>query len=385
MPFAIQAEIMKWLPTKSLMQFRSVSKAWKSLIDSCKFIADHSTQQTHQHHLLVCYIEEELIKMKYVSIVDDDDHSLPFPGLTSNTPVPGGLFKPAVIGISQGLFCLYNTFRSKYGRNIILWNPSIRKSVSVSLDAPYNVLDPKTPGYQTIFGFSVCPCTSDPKLVKITYVRFEDINIIRCTPWQVEVYTLSSRAWTSITTINQPRNSAVLRSKQVVIDENIYWLATDGVHIDKFITSGTSNMIVSFDITSHRFMEISLPADTNLARAPYFDVTISKLKESLVVVDQSKEVVYDVWMMTRKEDGVPNSFTKLFTINIPDTSIEAIHAFRKNDEPVFATTTHTRLDRVHEVYVEELHSEQLSYIGISGPRITYFVYSYMETLLLLDH
>ncbi|GJW32618.1 zinc finger, CCHC-type containing protein [Tanacetum coccineum] len=37
----VDTEIMKKLPIKSLLQFRSVSKSWKFLIDSSKFIADY--------------------------------------------------------------------------------------------------------------------------------------------------------------------------------------------------------------------------------------------------------------------------------------------------------------------------------------------------------
>nr|GEV36557.1 hypothetical protein [Tanacetum cinerariifolium] len=52
-PFEIQAEIMKRLPVKSLIQFRSVSKLWKSLIDSSAFIAEYQRTELQQHILLV--------------------------------------------------------------------------------------------------------------------------------------------------------------------------------------------------------------------------------------------------------------------------------------------------------------------------------------------
>ncbi|GJU27955.1 putative F-box domain-containing protein [Tanacetum coccineum] len=55
-PFDIQSEIMKRLPVKSLIQFRSVSKQWKSFIDSPKFIKNYHVNHTNpQHHLLVKY------------------------------------------------------------------------------------------------------------------------------------------------------------------------------------------------------------------------------------------------------------------------------------------------------------------------------------------
>nr|GFA54499.1 hypothetical protein [Tanacetum cinerariifolium] len=55
-PFEIQSEIMKRLPVKSLVQFRSVSKQWKSFIDCPKFIKTyHINHPNPQHHLLLQY------------------------------------------------------------------------------------------------------------------------------------------------------------------------------------------------------------------------------------------------------------------------------------------------------------------------------------------
>ncbi|KAJ0818201.1 putative F-box domain-containing protein [Helianthus annuus] len=53
-PFEIQEEIIKRLPVKSLIRFRSVSKSWKSLIDSSNFI-------THYRLLLWAYGLEVLL------------------------------------------------------------------------------------------------------------------------------------------------------------------------------------------------------------------------------------------------------------------------------------------------------------------------------------
>ncbi|GJT87610.1 putative F-box domain-containing protein [Tanacetum coccineum] len=60
-------EILKRLPIKSLLHFRFVSKAWKSLIESSAFIADYQHTELQQR-ILVRYD----FKHKYVSIADDD-------------------------------------------------------------------------------------------------------------------------------------------------------------------------------------------------------------------------------------------------------------------------------------------------------------------------
>ncbi|KAF5823764.1 putative F-box domain-containing protein [Helianthus annuus] len=53
-PFELQVDIIKRLPIKLLIQARSVSKAWKSVIDSPDFIADYTVHNHDQpQHLLI--------------------------------------------------------------------------------------------------------------------------------------------------------------------------------------------------------------------------------------------------------------------------------------------------------------------------------------------
>jgi F-box interacting protein len=363
-PLEIQTEIMKRLPTKSIMRFRSVSKTWKSVIDSSKFIAEYSIQQTHQHHLLVCYMDYEEFELKIFSVVDDD--TFPQHKFSLIAPIQRGRTPPEVIGVSQGLFCLYRSDADETSSDVVLWNPSMRKSIDVVATKV------KGRGYSNVIGFGVCPRTSDPKLVHINY---EYTGYLDTTPpfWRAEVYTLSSGAWRGIPTINRPRNTIVMTWFQVAIDEFIYWLAIDSAYVyPKYVTY---NLIMSFDMTNEEFTEIPFP--DSLANARGGSLAISKINGSLAVLEtigEAKKEVFGVWMMER---GVPNSFTKLFTINAPDASIQTLHGFRKNNDPIFGARTHSD---AYDIFVRELDSEHISYVGLSGKTFP----SYMETLLLLD-
>ncbi|XP_076882894.1 uncharacterized protein LOC143531491 [Bidens hawaiensis] len=255
----------------------------------------------------------------------------------------------------------------------VLWNPSIRKSVALSVPDVSDLNDG-----QTLIAFGVCPRTSDPKIVNINFHILSTLDDTIFSPWQVGVYTLSSRAWRSIPTVSHSRNTIQLMQNQVVVDEFIYWLAVD--HRTNIRTMDLwSYMIVSFDMTRERFMEISLDLPDAIARD---NVALFKLKESLVVIKAVKgagKLVYGVWMM---EHGVPNLFTKLFTINTPDASIINVLGFRANNEPIFVKRAD---DDAHDIFVLEIHSEHLCFGGISGNGISYHSLPYMETLLLLDH
>ncbi|XP_071728413.1 uncharacterized protein [Rutidosis leptorrhynchoides] len=73
-PFHVQEDIIKMLPVKSLLRCRSVSKSWKSLIDSSEFVAHTLTRQTNQQHHFMLWYEDvvDIDEIRYVSVVDDD-------------------------------------------------------------------------------------------------------------------------------------------------------------------------------------------------------------------------------------------------------------------------------------------------------------------------
>ncbi|MFS8006092.1 putative F-box domain-containing protein [Helianthus anomalus] len=302
-PFEIQEEIIKRvLPVKSLIQFRSVSKQWKSLIDSPEFIADHSVNPAQPHHLLVCYTVPS--KVNYVSIVDDD--SFPHHKFSPNiTPTAKLVTYPLRLASCHGLVFLYAS-------------------------APYD-------GYPDVFGFGVCPKTNDPTIVKITYMS---------KPYKAEVFTLSSGAWKSIS-MNLPDKSLYFISRQVVVDGVIHWAAFD-LSVDK-----APCKIISFDLTTKEFGEVELP--DRLAWG-YRYSHISKLNESLAVVGylgcDGRPQVCDVWVLSSENGDPKPSFTQLFTLKVKPSvkNFEyTITRFRKNGQPIFE---HIRRDGSHLIDLE---------------------------------
>ncbi|GKD32163.1 RNA polymerase II largest subunit [Tanacetum coccineum] len=163
-PFEIQSEIIKRLPVKLVVQCRSVSKLWKSLIDSFEFINSYHIYKTPtQHHLFVSYkLAKEL---KYVSIVDDDN----FPNQISSLTVPHPVSQLGYImslNSVDGLLCFYGSRQDAMNEKItVLWNPLVEKAVGIPIS---NLL--RTPNGLTFIAFGVCPNTSDPKLVRINTI-----------------------------------------------------------------------------------------------------------------------------------------------------------------------------------------------------------------------
>ncbi|XP_023746478.1 F-box protein At1g15015 [Lactuca sativa] len=218
LPFHIQEEIMKRLPVKSLIQFRCVSKEWKSLIDSSEFIAAHSNlRHTQKQHLLVSY-EEPMDEVNYVCCIDDDT----FPQQRSLPTLPRSvqqLIIPRVIGSSHGLFCLYGYDPNNKTKLFVLWNPWIRKPIVVAA--------PNLP----FVGFGVCPVTNDPKIVSVTQSSWDESD----GETKVMVYTLSSGTWRSLTS-NLPTQPLHDWFTVVVTDLFVYWC----------VELPNQNMIMSF-------------------------------------------------------------------------------------------------------------------------------------------
>ncbi|XP_022010361.1 F-box/kelch-repeat protein At3g23880 isoform X1 [Helianthus annuus] len=368
-PFEIQEEIIKHLPVKSLIRCRSVSKSWKSLIGSSKFITLYRSQQ--QHLLVYNYLSVD--HPNCVSIIDDNT----FP--QQRVPLTLPLFVKMLkrfkkVGSSHDLLCLYSDGK------LVIWNPLITKAVAVVVP---NVVDDKM--FQTVLGFGVCRETSDPKIVKIRYIdKFADMESVSSIPWQVEIFMLSTGVWRSPNSSNLPRKSIIFGSGDgVCVDGVYYWLATDRSTVDAQIRA--YNMIISFDMTSEEFREVNLP-DSFVYRGPMWDLSIYNLRESLVLVERSAvgtdNLIYDVWMM---EDGVPKLFTKLYTIHAPYARIIGVHEIRKSGELVMEVMEDDW--KAKSLVVYEPNLKRISNLGISrGPNDVgqIYVHSYMETLLLLD-
>ncbi|KAI3725466.1 hypothetical protein L1987_65254 [Smallanthus sonchifolius] len=346
------------------MQFRSVSKTWKSLIESSGFIAEYSSQQ--QHLLVSSDYADDYGNEKYVSFVDD--HTFPQHKLPLTLPL--SLHDYDIIGCSHGLLCLYGY---RYDGNdglttdmAVLWNMSIRKGVVVVVP---NVGDEMC---TTDLGFGVCRRTNDAKIVKIKYInKWSNVGNISCIPWQVEVFTLSTRAWRSPYTTNLPRKTIRFGWDRLGVDGFFYWLAIDRIAVDGGFRS--CNLIISFDITSEEFRQINLPDSV-----AQHHLSMSKLRESLVVLERigvPSNPAFVVWMM---EDW---AFTKLFTVNV-NTPNASVKGFRKSGAPIVELLEpeydHTLLI-VYEPYLKCIDN-----LETDGIERSFSVYPYVETLFLLD-
>ncbi|GJY03342.1 F-box protein-like protein [Tanacetum coccineum] len=315
---------------------RAVSKPWRSFIDNSHFIAGYGTHDTLPHRLLLRY-KDQSNEDKYASYVDET-----FTQQQDFTPYIPKLAKrfyyQIVIGSSHGLLCLLGYIdRTPW---VVLWNPSIRRSVTIVVpNLTYGVV-----------GFDVCPVTSDPIIVKIS------------NGWEVQIFTLSSKRWRVVPCTKLPPRPIKIMSTQVVIDRCIYWV---GYHY----------MIVSLDLIAEEFRFVDIPRSIcSLSSSTH--ISISKIRKSLFLFVNNIDST--IWKM-----GHNDSFTKLFTFNTPERSVTKILGFGKNGEALTTTEKEDKQFAALEVYYPS--SEHISNLGIYGKDGSFYMSSYKETLLLLNH
>ncbi|KAJ0693691.1 putative F-box domain-containing protein [Helianthus annuus] len=158
-PFEIQTEIMKRLPVKSLLRFRSISKSCKSLIDSSDFIKHYIGKQ--QHLLVRCYDCVAHFEKQSMSIVDDDS----LPTQTASVTLPSLVEYPNLIGTSHGLFCFYGPS----SRRAVIFNPCIRTTLAFAV--PRVVVD------GCLYWLAIDGCSYLIVSFDLTSEEFREVNL----------------------------------------------------------------------------------------------------------------------------------------------------------------------------------------------------------------
>ncbi|XP_076958150.1 putative F-box protein At1g32420 [Bidens hawaiensis] len=368
-PHKIQKLIMKWLPVRSLMRFRTVSKEWKSHIDSPEFV----TQYTGLHqHIFLTYDHPSDYQARFVTMLDDD-HTFPLNSVYLSPP-PRFLVNPHeyyhIIGCSHGLLCFYAY--SRRGGSAIIWNPAAQRAFNVDVPMVAN-----WGAYSTTLGFGVSG--TDPKIVKINFLDwFDQLQSPSIILYQVQVFTLSSGHWRTLPIDDLPTSISFRKPDycdySVEIDGIIYWLATDRMAVG----GGSSNLIISFDMTTEEFGRVNLPDSLVWSQNVLF---LSKQGESQVVLlenfkDPNNEA-YGVWTMEGGE------FTHRYTFDITTPDKVFVTGFRQGGETLLEMTD----DRVGNIVVYNRDSGRTRNIPgfeLGGVGQSFSMQPYKETLLLYD-
>ncbi|KAL6563134.1 hypothetical protein OROHE_005721 [Orobanche hederae] len=280
----LEEEILSRLAVKSLLRFRCVSKSWRSLIESDRFIKNHyrkSTMNTSLAHHRVIFNWRRFGETKQYSLQSMLDqertHPYPFDEETDNKTITGDA---SVIGYCNGVFCLVNIFRRYF-----LWNPGTKTFFKLPKIPPTDLL----PCLWLKRGFGWDETTCAYKVFALS--SDADLNNKRV----ARVYSSKMNSW------------AIVDHGTLFVHNGVGFYARGNLH---WVTK-SGDRIECFDLKSETFGEIEMPSG---GRGDGLDsLRLGEVKGCLSMVRELEGGGLDVWVM--KEHGVKESWQKLIHYN----------------------------------------------------------------------
>ncbi|PWA62759.1 F-box domain-containing protein [Artemisia annua] len=276
-PIEVQMDIVRRLPVKRILQCRSVSKRWKSAIDTLYFTIKSGVRQANNFLYVLQYRQGFKGYMHYMC--------QNFAFAPVHTHLSFSHLKP--IGWSHGVWAFsYGPILPHY--TVFVCNPSIRRSVCTLI--PYLTIEQ---AYEKrLLAFGIRPDNLDPTILKIAY-PFNPEN-----PWCVLLFSFNSKRWKHLDEEFLPRQSIRLKkSSQAVVDGHILWCAYESL----FANDGCeykSYMMMSFNLVTQCFHVLGIPAQL-LAQLPV-PFYVSNLRDKVVVsgnLNVEDHFVFCVWTL----------------------------------------------------------------------------------------
>ncbi|KAM3685783.1 hypothetical protein ACJW31_11G144800 [Castanea mollissima] len=342
LPEEVVLEILHRLPVKSLIRFRSVSKSWNSLITSSAFINSHLTRSlslpSNSSKLIVRHCLDNSYESPYQSFM--------------------------LIGSVNGLFSLYDQ------ECYILWNPSIRKFIT--LPKPCSFI-----GFcRHAFGFD--PRTNDYKVVRIAFPCRISMSE-ETKPPLIEVYSLNEGCW-RITSASFPPGIKVTDwcRPAAFLNGAVHFAA----EYENKPGGPCGPLVLSFDLLDEVCHVISLPNVTFKWTNNVHTSVIGGLLSLLFYYGRHADNnCCAIWVM--KEYGVVDSWTKQFTVDLNrGGEIIRVLGLQKNGN-ILVEALLLGPSRC-ELSSYDPKSEQVKNLGICGSLYDFRVDNYMENLGLLD-
>ncbi|KAI7984834.1 F-box/kelch-repeat protein [Camellia lanceoleosa] len=372
-PDEIVVEILHRLPTKSLIQFRSVSKSWYSLITSPNFINTHLNHSLTSNTYINSYDNLPLMIVRqcvsssdprtehYKLFIDSQDSfdeykELEFPIKSRR------LHFFFAIGSVKGLFCLHEQDR------YFLWNPSIRKSMAMP--------KPTVKTSMHYHGFGFVPLTNDYKLVRIADLyptELPNVEQPTTTTTHIEVYSLNAGSWRMSSTGSNSYPDGITISYSgrfaAYLEGAVHFVATMKKTNDK--------LILSFDLCDEVFQTMLLPDGIVGPLTKVRTSVFGGLLSLLCYEDTAANKSCSIWMM--KEYGVVDSLWKQFTVDLSGGITELL-GVRNNGHILLEANAPS--DWVLSSY--DPSSQQIKNLGVYASAYRFVVDTYEENLILLD-
>lgn len=324
-PIEIITEILSRLPVKVLGRFTSVSRSWYSLITSKFFINKHlksysmplanklyssgssSSEIPFSHVLLIPNVIKELESHSYSLFCDSTFDSYG----SSDIPMLYHWLEILYIGNScNGIIC-FSDQKAFFGRKVYLFNPVIRRMKLISHNCFADAMFDRNKVFCKL-GFGFCECTNDYKVVRIHYVKDEEMKMLGNVAPEVEVYSLNANNWRRI----KANVKCIVNYWSVSSNGTIHWLARKK-------NEQVFDSIMSFDVAHELFCEIELPVECHSIKDGtllVFKGLLAIFKDGISMREEEEFKCYELWVM--KEYNVAKSWTILSVLETQESVVK---------------------------------------------------------------
>ncbi|XP_057444573.1 F-box/kelch-repeat protein At3g23880-like [Lotus japonicus] len=341
LPDELIVEVLSWLPVKTLIGLRCVSKIWNSRITSdASFIKLHRQRSAAQNPQLLFQLNRHKLNLTPFPIsrlVENPLTALP------NDPQDHfgdhGFVGKLLIGSCNGLICIHIHSLGIWIRDnwICFWNPATR-FVSEKLGyfrAEYH-FSKFTFGYDN---------TNDT--YKVVFFDFGNGKLKTGMDSQgipVKVFTLGDNLWRDIQSL--PVGVVTLHDNfkkpndGVNLSGTLNWMALHNnptLFYDPNVITVENILILSLDLGTETYNQFSLPGGFD--EVPCVKPNVQVLMDYLCFCHVWKKTHFVIWQM--KEFGVENSWTQLLKISYQDLQIQLSGDIHYQLFPLFLYNGHT--------------------------------------------
>ncbi|KAJ6991923.1 F-box protein CPR30-like [Populus alba x Populus x berolinensis] len=293
-PFDIITRILSNLDIKTLLCFRSVSKGWRSLIDSSGFINTHMSLsiKTNTNNTLLILGEGGLNPINFDDLSPGD-----LLNLQDQPFISIGWQDVRLMGSCNGLVCLSND-----DGDVVILNQSTREHKRIlslvrhGFELSVGSAPDKHWVWVSAYGFGYDAVSNDYKFVSIA--KFLGIGFT-FKESEMTIYSAKKDLWG---VIKIPYDMLSTDDKMgVYVHGSLHWIAKGSIWRD---------IIVGFDLGLDEFREVPQP---DYGGNIVIDIDLGVLGSYLCVFAKFRDRSADVWIM--KEYGVEESWSKVFSIS----------------------------------------------------------------------
>ncbi|KAL4362268.1 hypothetical protein GQ457_04G024960 [Hibiscus cannabinus] len=291
LPQELILDILSRLPTPTLVQSRSVSRAWHILIRDKALVNKHFNRLLGNDPTFILKIRDQPPQNQLYFGDFSSDVTIMTKKLTM-PPLPSF----HLVSSCNGLLCLRGTHAS-FGL-ICIYNPFTRDYIELPK------LIAKHPSHHVgVLGFGLDATTDKYKVVEVLYKGITRRDFTSSSPSVesvVHILSVGSPTWRNLG--NFPFHFMWQKS-QVLVNGKLHWMS----YPDK---NNAANLIMSFDLADEQFQEVPMPDCISSDRDLHELVVLRGCLSAVSFDEENKEL--EIWVM--KEYGVRESWVKEFSI-----------------------------------------------------------------------